>query len=80
MPQTKNRAALPGRTPLYTGQMEIFETPLPIAGRGKGRSTKPTDRAEKPNATTRKAMADARAGRGVVRCEDMNDMFKKLGM
>jgi hypothetical protein len=34
--------------------------------------------AHKPNATTRKAIEDARAGRGMTRCENLEDMLRKL--
>ena len=33
-----------------------------------------------PNATTRKTFEDTDAGRGLVVCEDAEDMFRKLGI
>ena len=33
-----------------------------------------------PNKTTRKTFEDTDAGRNLVMCEDMDDMFEKLGI
>lgn len=34
----------------------------------------------KPNAETIQALEEARAGKNMVRCEDAEDLFRKLGL
>jgi hypothetical protein len=33
-----------------------------------------------PNAKTRKAIEDTAKGKGLIRCKDANDLFKRLGI
>ena len=62
-----------GRT--YVGVMEILNPPEPIAAHRKAKAG-----ARRPNDLTRQAIEDAEAGKGVVRCKDASDLFRKLGL
>ena len=59
----------------YRAEMEVLAKPEPIAARGKVAGP-----SRRPNALTRKTIEDAEAGKGVVRCKDAGDLFRKLGL
>ena len=62
-----------GRT--YVGVMEILNPPEPIAAHRKSKAG-----TRHPNDLTRQTIKDAAAGKGVVRCKDASDLFRKLGL
>jgi hypothetical protein len=75
MNQTKKPdqgGGIAGRT--YRAEMVVLATPEPITARRKASS------ARRPNELTRKTIENAEAGKGVVRCEDSGEMFRKLGL